>query len=84
LQGRVLRLVRGLSALSTPEPAGPARQAPTSPGDKVARPPAGSFTSGGLADTVRLAMHVRAARDTAFEGAAVVMPNPAIEERAPG
>jgi len=36
-----------------------------------------------LADTVRLAMHVRAARDIALDGAAVVVPNPAIEERAP-
>jgi hypothetical protein len=37
-----------------------------------------------LADTVRLAMNVRAARDFAFEGAPIVVPNPAIEERAPG
>jgi hypothetical protein len=43
-----------------------------------------SFTSGGLADTVRLAMNVHAARDIAFEGAAAVVPIPAIQERAPG
>jgi hypothetical protein len=36
-----------------------------------------------LADTVRLAMHVRAARDITFDGAAVAVSNPAIEERAP-
>ena len=49
----------------------------------VARLAAGSFTSGGLADTVRLAMNVQAARDVAFQGAAV-MPKPDIEERTRG